>query len=78
MAFNKLKKLMAEQLSLDEEIITEEATFDGDLGIDSLDVVELMMAIEEEFELEELGDEDLSRFTTVGDVLAYIQSKLDV
>lgn len=69
---------MAEQLSLDEEIITEEATFDGDLGIDSLDVVELMMAIEEEFELEELGDEDLSRFTTVGDVLAYIQSKLDV
>lgn len=77
MIFEKLAAIVAEQFGVDAETITEETTFEGDLGADSLDIVELSMALEEEFGLEEMGEEDLSGITTVGDLVKYLQNKLD-
>ena len=77
MIFEKLAASVAEQFGVDAENITRDTTFEGDLGADSLDIVELSMALEEEFGLEEMGEEDLSGITTVGDLAKYLQSKLD-
>lgn len=73
--FEKLKKIIAEQLDVDEEKITLEASFQEDLNADSLDVVELIMAIEDEFELE-IPDEDVERITTVKSAVEYIESMI--
>lgn len=70
----KVKKIMVEKLSLQEEIITEDANFSEDLGVDSLDLYELVMAFEEEFEVE-IPPEDLETIQTVGDVIEYLKSK---
>lgn len=67
-----IKKLVAENLGIEEETITENASFKEDLGIDSLDLFELVMALEEEYGLE-IPTEDLEKLTTVGEVAAYIQ-----
>lgn len=77
MIFEKLAAIVAEQFGVDADTITKETTFEGDLGADSLDIVELSMALEEEFGLEEMGEEDMSSITTVGDLAKYLQSKLD-
>ncbi len=68
----KIKKLVAENLGIEEETITENASFKEDLGVDSLDLFELVMALEEEYDLE-IPTEDLEKLTTVGEVAAYIQ-----
>lgn len=67
-----IKKLVAENLGIEEETITENASFKEDLGVDSLDLFELVMALEEEYDLE-IPTEDLEKLTTVGEVVAYIQ-----
>ena len=77
MFFEKLAAIVAEQFGVDADNITRDTTFEGDLGADSLDIVELSMALEEEFGLEEMGEEDLSGITTVGDLAKYLQNKLD-
>ncbi|PWX28454.1 acyl carrier protein, partial [Clostridium perfringens] len=67
----KLKEIIADKLSVNEDEITMESTFIDDLGADSLDIVELIMALEEELEME-IPDEDAEGFKTVGDVVEYI------
>lgn len=68
---DKLKKIIAEQLGIEESEITPESHFIDDLGADSLDTVELVMALEEEFGTE-IPDEDAEKILTVGDVAKYI------
>ena len=68
MEFEKLKKIIAEVLNVDEEEITMETTFVDDLGADSLDLFELVMSLEEEFGVE-IPSEDLEKIATVGDVV---------
>mgnify|MGYP001152018931 FL=1 len=70
--FEKLKEIIIEQLGVEDEVaITMEATFVDDLSADSLDIVELIMSLEEKFELE-IPDEDAEKIVTVGDVVKYI------
>jgi acyl carrier protein len=67
----KVRKIIVEQLGVDEEEVTAQASFVDDLGADSLDTVELVMAFEEEFDLE-IPDEDAEKITTVQDAVTYI------
>ncbi|WMJ82075.1 acyl carrier protein [Clostridium sp. MB40-C1] len=76
MIFDKVKKIIADQLGLDEDTITMDSLFVDDLGADSLDVVELIMALEEEFDVE-IPDEDAEKATKVGDVVEYISSHVE-
>ena len=69
----RVKEIIVEQLGVDEEEVKAEASFVDDLGADSLDVVELVMALEEEFGLE-ISDEDAEKLTTVAQASEYIQS----
>lgn len=71
--FEKLKEIIVEQLGVEKERVTEEATFVDDLSADSLDIVELIMAVEEEFEME-IPDTDAEKIVTVGDVVNYIMN----
>ncbi len=70
----KVKSIIAEQLGVKPEEVTEQASFIDDLGADSLDTVELVMALEEEFGIE-IPDEDAEKMSTVGDAIKYIDSK---
>jgi len=72
MVFDKVKEIVVEQLGVDPEEVTMESSFIDDLGADSLDIVELIMALEEEFDLE-IPDEEAEKFPTVGDVVDYIK-----
>ncbi|HPU36166.1 MAG TPA: acyl carrier protein, partial [Bacillota bacterium] len=69
---DKVKSIIVEQLGVDEEDIKMESSFVDDLGADSLDIVELVMALEEEFDLE-IPDEDAEKIRTVGEAVKYIQ-----
>jgi acyl carrier protein len=71
----KVKKIIAEQLGVEEEDITPDSSFVEDLGADSLDTVELVMAFEEEFSIE-IPDEDAEKILTVQNVLDYIKEKV--
>ena len=73
---SKVKEITSEQLGVDESQITPEAKFVDDLGADSLDTVELVMALEEEFDLE-ISDEEAEKLTTVNRVVSYIEDCLD-
>ncbi|WP_040211678.1 acyl carrier protein [Clostridium polynesiense] len=73
MVFEKIKSIIADKLSIDEDTITMESAFIEDLGADSLDIVELIMTLEDEFEIE-IPDEDAEGIVTVGDVVEYIKS----
>ena len=68
----KMKEIIADQLGVSEDEVTLEASFKEDLDADSLDLFELVMALEEEYDLE-IPTEDLEKLTTVGEVAAYIQ-----
>lgn len=72
MVFEKVKTMLVDQLSVDEEKVTMEASITEDLGADSLDVVDLVMSLEEEFSLE-IPDEDVEKIKTVGDIVKYIE-----
>jgi len=67
----RVKQIVAEQLGVDEDQVTDSASFMEDLGADSLDTVELVMALEEEFDIE-ISDEDAEKIQTVQDAVAYI------
>lgn len=69
---DKVKSIIVEQLGVEESEIKMESSFVDDLGADSLDIVELVMALEEEFDLE-IPDEDAEKIRTVGDAVKYIQ-----
>ena len=69
----RVKRIVIDRLGVDEAEVTLEASFKDDLGADSLDVVELVMELEDEFDME-ISDEDAEKITTVGEVVAYIQS----
>lgn len=70
--FQKLKTIVVDQLGVNEENVTMEATFVDDLAADSLDIVELIMNIEEEFDLE-IPDSDAEKIVSIGDVVKYIE-----
>jgi acyl carrier protein len=73
----KLKELVIDRLNVEEDQIKPDASFVEDLGADSLDIVELIMGIEEEFDVE-IPDEDAEKLTNVGEALAYVRGKLGV
>ena len=69
----KMKEIIAEQLSVDAESVTEASSFKEDLGADSLDIFELVMALEDEYSVE-IPAEELEKMSTVGDVMEYLKN----
>lgn len=76
MIFEKIKNIIAEQLGVDEDEVTMESSFTDDLGADSLDIVELIMALEGEFDIE-ISDDDAEKISTVGSAVEYIKSHVE-
>ena len=76
MVFDEVKEIIVDQLECDEDQVTMEASITEDLGADSLDVVDLVMSIEESFDVE-IPDEDVEGIKTVGDIVKYIESKVE-
>ena len=76
MIFEKLKVILAEQFNVEADDITADMSFEDDLGADSVDILDVSLALEEEFGMEELGEEDLSSIRTVGDLLKLMQDRL--
>lgn len=72
--FDKLKELVVDQLGVEEDEVTMEASMQDDLGADSLDLVDLVMSVEEEFGVK-VADEDLENIKTVGDIINYIEDR---
>lgn len=72
MVFDKVKELIVEQLDVDEDNVTSGASIQDDLGADSLDVVDLVMSLEEEFDIE-IPDDAVENIKTVGDIVKYIE-----
>ena len=73
MVFDKVKELIADQLDVDAEKVVAEANIQDDLGADSLDIVDLIMAVEDEFEVK-IEDEEVENLKTVGDIVNYIDN----
>jgi acyl carrier protein len=73
MVFEKVKKIIVEQLGVEEDEVTMESSFIDDLGADSLDIVELIMALEEEFDIE-IPDNEAEKIASVGDAVDYIKN----
>ena len=71
---DKIKTIVAEQLGVSEDEVTPEASFTDDLGADSLDIVELVMAIEEEYGIE-ISDDDAEKIQTIQDAISYIEER---
>ena len=74
--FKTLQDLIAEQFAMDADEISMESSFVDDLGADSVDLVELVMAMEEEFDIGEIDEADLTALKTVGDCVRYLSGKL--
>ena len=74
--FNKMQSLIAEQFAMDEEEITMDSSFVDDLNADSVDLVELVMAMEEEFDVGEIEEDELTGLRTVKDSVRFLSSKL--
>ena len=75
--FKTMQDLIAEQFALEPDEVSMESSFTDDLGADSVDLVELVMAMEEEFDIGEIDEEDLTSLKTVGDCVRYLNSKLN-
>ncbi|MGN7478631.1 acyl carrier protein [Solibacillus silvestris] len=73
--FERVSKVIVDRLGVDESEVKLEASFRDDLGADSLDVVELVMELEDEFDME-ISDEDAEKIATVGSAISYIESKI--
>ena len=76
MVLDKIKSILSSQFGIDEDQISENTDVVNDLGADSLDVVEMMMSVEDEFGLL-IGDEEIAEMRTVGDVVNYIENHID-
>lgn len=76
MVFEKVKSIIIEQLDVDDDKITPEANIQDDLGADSLDVVDLVMSFEEEFDIE-IPDDQVENIKTVGDIVKFIEEKVE-
>jgi len=77
MIFEQLKTMLAEQFGVEVESITMDTAFEEDLGADSLDLVDMSMALEELFGVEELTEEEIAGITTVGDLVRFLHSRVD-
>ncbi len=77
MIFEKVCALIAEQFNVDADSITMDTSFEDDLNADSVDIVDLSMAMEEEFEIDELSEEEAGSIKTVGDLVRFLQNKVD-
>lgn len=75
MVFDKIKEIIVEQLGVDEDSITNSTHLMKDLEADSLDAVEIIMAIEDEFDIE-IPDEDAEKFQVIGDIIKYVEEKV--
>ena len=73
--FEQVKKILCDQLDLEEEQVNEDSEVIDDLGADSLDIVDLVMTLEEEFDTE-IQDEDIENLKTVGDIVKYIEERV--
>ena len=76
MVFDKVKKIIVDQLDVEEDKVTEAASITDDLGADSLDVVDLVMSSEEEFDIE-IPDDQVEKIKTVGDIVKFIEEKVE-
>ena len=76
MVFDKVKKISVDQLDVEEDKVTEAASITDDLGADSLDVVDLVMSFEEEFDIE-IPDDQVEKIKTVGDIVKFIEEKVE-
>ncbi len=76
MVFDKVKSIIVDQLDVEEDKVTQSASITDDLGADSLDVVDLVMSFEEEFDLE-IPDEQVAKIKTVGDIVKFIEDNTD-
>lgn len=74
MIFEKVRAILVEQLDVDEDAVTLESSIIDDLGADSLDVVDMVMSLEEEFDIE-IPDEDIEGMKTVGDIVKFIEAQ---
>ncbi len=72
--FEEIAAIIAQQFGVDTDSITPETTFEEDLGADSIDIVELSMALEDEYAIGEMSEDDLGGISTVGDLIQYIQA----
>jgi acyl carrier protein len=77
MIFEKVCALIAEQFNVDADSITMDTSFEDDLNADSVDIVDLSMALEEEFDIDELTEEEASSIKLVGDLVRFLQNKID-
>ena len=77
MIFEKLSALIAEQFNVDVDSITMDTSFEDDLNADSVDIVDLSMALEEEFGIDELSEDEASGISTVGDLVRLLQGRID-
>lgn len=75
--FNEIAAIIAQQFGVDVDSITSETTFEEDLGADSIDIVELSMALEDEYAVGEMSEDDLAGISTVGDLVQYIQARTE-
>lgn len=76
MVFEKIRDILMEQLDVEEDAVTMEASITNDLGADSLDIVDLVMSLEEEFDCE-IPDDEIENIKTVGDIVRYIEEHQD-
>ncbi len=76
MIFDKVKDILVDQLDCEEDKVTMEASITDDLGADSLDIVDLVMSLEEEFDVE-IPDDQVENIKTVGDIVKYIEDKVE-
>ncbi|MCL2056746.1 MAG: acyl carrier protein [Oscillospiraceae bacterium] len=74
MPFEKVRSILVDQLDVDEDAVTLESSITDDLGADSLDVVDMVMSLEEEFDME-IPDEDIETMKTVGDIVRFIEAR---
>ena len=75
--FERMQAIIAEQFGVEQDSVTESTSFEEDLGADSVDLVELVMAMEDEFKIGEVGEDELACLSTVGDCVSFLAKKLD-
>lgn len=75
--FERMQKIISEQFGVDEDSVSKDTSFEEDLGADSVDLVELVMAMEDEFKIGEVGEDELAGLSTVGDCVNFLVKKLD-